>query len=177
MRPILRVIVGRVRTARAATALALAMLAGCSGGGTKAGTFNVPTSKSSTQASPGADQTPLGKLKPPAAARLFAGTNSVVGELTHYCKASSCEDASPRTPAFVKAKDRTFVVFTVGSEPLAATAEVRVRPSEKPSTVTLEPGSLMVFNHGLGPGRYLIDLFVRWRSSEARWRFGMTISE
>ena len=164
-----------MRTARAAVSLALALLAACSGGGPKAGTFNVPTPKSSAQSPRPVRQTPLGSLKPPSAARLFAGTNSVVGQLTHYCKGTTCEDASPRTPAFVKAEGRSFVVFTVGSEPLAASAEVRVRPTDKPATVALDPGSLMVFNHGLGPGRYLVDLFVRWRSSEARWRFGMTL--
>jgi hypothetical protein len=168
--------VARVRGARAAGALALALLAGCSGGG-PGGTFAVPTTARPSARTTGSVAQKLpGKLKPPSAARLFAGTNSVAGQLTHYCKGSDCEDASPRTPSFIQAKDRTFVVFTVGSEPLAASAEIRERAADRPATVTLHPGSLMVFDHGLGPGRYLVDLYVRWRASEARWRFGMSIS-
>ena len=30
---------------------------------------------------------------------------------------------------------------------------------------------------GLSPGRYLVDLVVRWRTSEARWRFGLKVSD
>jgi hypothetical protein len=117
-----------------------------------------------------------GRLRAPAPARLFAGTASVLGRLTHYCKNSTCEESEVRTPVFLAVPPgSSFVLFTIGETPLEAHAEVRVSPSERPSTVKLEPGSLMVFNHGLVRGRYLVDLFVRWRSSEARWRFGLSL--
>jgi len=96
--------------------------------------------------------------------------------LIHNCKNSACEESAAQTPTYlVVPSGSAFVLFTVGESPLDARAEVRVRPSERPSTVNLEPHSLMVFNLGLGPGRYLVDLFVRWRSSEARWRFGLSL--
>jgi hypothetical protein len=165
-----------VSIGRALSSLGLAVLIACSGGGPKAAGKFSPTPKASLQGGQAAQQTPLGKLKPPSTARLWAGTASVVGQLTHYCKGSTCEDVGPRTPPFVKAEERTFVLFTIGSAPLSATAEIRRRASDPPSTVTLDPGSSMVFDHDLGPGRYLIDLSVRWRTSEARWRFGMTLT-
>jgi hypothetical protein len=99
-----------------------------------------------------------------------------VGELTHYCTHARCEDGTPRTPPFLTVPTRAFVVFTIGEAPLDAVAEVRTKPSEKPATVQLKPGTLMYFDHGLTTGRYLVDLFVRWRSSEARWRFGLNVT-
>ena len=69
-----------------------------------------------------------------------------------------------------------FVLFTLGEIPQAAVAEVRVRSNEKPGTVTLSPSTTMVFNYGLGEGKYLVDLYVRWKASEARWRFGLNVT-
>jgi hypothetical protein len=165
-----------VRIARVAATLVLALAAACSGEG-KTGTFAVPTrTPASVPSQVPARTVAPGRLRPPAPARLFAGTASNLGQLTHYCKNSICEEADPQTPVFlVVPSGASFVLFTIGETPLEARAEVRVRPSERPATVKLEPGTLMVFNHGLGEGRYLVDLFVRWRSSEARWRFGMNL--
>jgi hypothetical protein len=163
--------------ARGAATLVLVLAAACSGGGKTGGTFAVPTRTPSSAPS----QEPVrsvapGRLKPPAPARLFAGTASTLGQLYHYCKNAICEDSGPGTPAFLAVPSGSgFVLFTIGETPLDARAEVRTKPSERPSTVTLEPGSLMVFDHGLGQGRFLVDLFVRWRSSEARWRFGLSV--
>lgn len=84
--------------------------------------------------------------------------------------------SSPSTPEYLNAPGGAFVVFTLGETPQTAIAEIRTTPNEKPGTVTLSPSTLMVFNHGLGEGRYLVDLFVRWKSSEARWRFGLKIT-
>lgn len=109
---------------------------------------------------------------------MFAGTASQVGQLTRYCKSASCEETAPRTPAFLTSPEGAFVLFALGETPLQARTEVRTGPSDgKPAVVRLEPGSLMVFNHGLVPGRYLVDLLVTWRSSEARWRFGISVKE
>jgi hypothetical protein len=166
-----------VRIARAVATLLLALAAGCSGDG-KAGTFAVQTrSPASVPSRAPARTVAPGRLRPPAPARLFAGTASNEGQLTHYCKNSVCEESDPRTPIFLAVPSgSSFVLFAVGETPLEARAEVRVRPSERPATVKLEPGSLMVFNHGLVNGRYLVDLFVRWRSEEARWRFGLNLN-
>ncbi|MGH2726489.1 MAG: hypothetical protein ACRDKS_05885 [Actinomycetota bacterium] len=105
---------------------------------------------------------------------MFAGTASVTGQLTRYCK-SSCMVDDPAAPTYLKAPTGAFVVFTLGETPVTAVAEVRVKEGEKPGIVTLGPSTLMVFNHGLGQGKYLVDLFVRWRASEARWRFGLRV--
>lgn len=156
--------------------LVLAMGA-CDGGGATegAGTFDVPTSKAASPPKSGATVA-AGKLKPPAPARMFAGTASVVGQLTRYCK-STCVVSDPSAPgSYLKAPSGAFVLFTLGESPQTAVAEVRVKEGEKPGIVTLNPGTTMVFNHGLGQGRYLVDLLVRWRSSEARWRFGLTVT-
>lgn len=162
--------------ARAAVTLLLALAAACSGGGKAGGTFAVPTRTASAAPSQPVRSVVPGRLKPPAPARLFAGTASTLGQLVHYCKNSTCEDSAPATPAFLAVPSGSgFVLFTIGETPIDARAEVRTRPSERPATVTLEPGSLMVFDHGLGQGRFLVDLFVRWRSSEARWRFGVNV--
>jgi len=117
-----------------------------------------------------------GRLSPPSPARLFAGTNSGLGELLHYCKGSDCEDLSASTPAYIVERAGQITTFAIGKAPLEARAEIRTHPSEQPSAVDLNPSDLMVFNHGLGPGRYLIDLVVRWSSSSARWRFGLKIT-
>jgi hypothetical protein len=161
---------------RLALVLALVLMVACDGGGTKdaAGTFDVPTTKTATPPKPGATVA-AGKLKPPAPARMFAGTASVTGHLTRYCK-STCVVSDPSAPDYLKAPSGAFVLFTLGESPQTAVAEVRVKEGEKPGIVTLNPSTTMVFNHGLGQGRYLVDLFVRWRSSEARWRFGLTVT-
>ena len=148
----------------------------CSGG--KPGTFAVgkTSPKASSTAKPTQQQVPRGELGQPAPARLFSGTNSVLGQLLRYCKGSACEDASARSPAYLVAKSGRFAMFTIGSIPLQASAEVRTHPSEKPATVTLDPNDVMIFDYGLGPGRYLVDLVVRWKTAAARWRFGLKIS-
>ncbi len=154
----------------------LLALAGCSGGDKPAGagTFDVesPKAAGTTKSVP---TVAAGKLKPPTAARMFAGTASVTGQLTRYCK-SSCVVADPTAPTYLKAPAGAFVVFTLGEVPVTALAEVRVKEGEKPGTVSLSPSTLMVFNHGLGQGTYLVDLFVRWQTSEARWRFGLRVT-
>ena len=116
-----------------------------------------------------------GKLKTPPPARMFAGTASVTGQLTRYCK-SSCVVSSPSAPDYLSAPSGAFVVFTLGETPQTAVAEVRATASDEPGTVKLSPSTLMVFDHGLGQGRYLVDLLVRWKASEARWRFGLRVT-
>lgn len=154
--------------------LALAA-AGCSGGDPEgSGTFDVGTPKGAT--SPDAGGTvAAGKLKPPPPARMFAGTASVTGQLTRYCR-SQCMESDPEALDYLKAPSGSFVIFTLGEVPQAAVAEVRVRENEEPGTVTLSPSTTMVFDYGLGKGRYLVDLVVRWKSSEARWRFGLSVT-
>ena len=157
-------------------AVLLALAAGACGGGddTGAGTFDVDSPTGA--ASPGTRPTvAAGKLKTPPPARMFAGTRSVIGQLTRYCK-SSCVVTPAAAPDYLNAPGGAFVVFTLGETPQAAVAEIRASASEKPATVSLSPSTLMVFDHGLGQGRYLVDLFVRWRSSEARWRFGLRVT-
>ena len=117
------------------------------------------------------------KPKDPAPARMFAGTQSVLGQVLRYCKRSSCTDHEPRAPAsYLAAPSGTFVVFAVAEAPANAVAEVRVQTKDQPSTVTLNPSTLMVFNFGLGKGNYLVDLVAHWKDAEARWRFGLTVS-
>ena len=139
-----------------------------------AGTFDVgtPTGAASTGTRP---TVAAGKLKTPPPARMFAGTHSVTGQLMRYCK-SSCVVSPATAPDYMNAPDGAFVVFTLGETPQTAVAEVRTAASEDPGTVTLSPSTLMAFDHGLGQGRYLVDLVVRWKSSEARWRFGLRIT-
>jgi hypothetical protein len=169
--------VGRVRLARVASIALLVVGAACSGG--KAGTFAVATKspKPSAAATQQAPKVLPGRIGQPSQARLFAGTNSVPGQLLRYCKNGTCEDAFARSPQYLTARSGSFAMFSIGSAPLAATAEIRTRPSERPSTVTLSPGDLMVFQYGLGAGRYLVDLVVRWRTAEARWRFGLKLTD
>jgi hypothetical protein len=116
-----------------------------------------------------------GELRLPAAARLFAGTNSEAGQLTHYCKGTVCTEQAPRTPSFVPAPSEAIVVFTLGEAPLEAVADITTRSGESAGAVRLSPGTLMIFDHGLSAGRWLVDLKVRWKSSEARWRFGLKV--
>lgn len=162
--------------ALAAGGLVLALTAAaCDGGGRASpGTFAVSPSPKP----PGGTAGPgTGRLKPPSSARMFAGTESLVGALTRYCDGSAClEPPEVRPKRYLEAPEGGFVVFTLGAAPLAALAEVRSRPSEPPAKVPLSPGTLMVFNHGLGRGRYLVTLVVRWRASEAHWRFGLTVT-
>lgn len=156
----------------------LALVVACSGSGDLGSRFDVPTptARSTVQGSLPPRAVTAGKLKPPTPARMFAGTASQVGQLTRYCKNATCEQSTARTPAFLSAPQGAFVLFTLGDTPLQARTEVRTGPSDaKPAIVKLEPGSLMVFNHGLVEGRYLVDLLVTWRSSEARWRFGIAV--
>jgi len=169
--------VGRVRFARAASIALLALAAACSGG--NAGTFAVATKspKPSAAATQQAAKVLTARIGRPSPARLFAGTNSVPGELLRYCKNGTCEDGFARSPRYLSARGGSFAMFSLGSAPLEAAAEVRMRPSGRPSTVSLSPGDLMVFQYGLGPGRYLVDLVVRWRTAEARWRFGLTVTD
>lgn len=164
-----------IRRAVTIAALALTSIA-CSGGNPEpaAGTFDLPTSKASGGRPTTPATVPAGRLRAPTAARMFAGTKSVVGQLTRYCK-GSCTEAAAAKLDFLSAPTGAFVLFTLGESPLEAIAEVRGRSTEKPGVVTLSPSSLMVFNHGLGQGRYLVDLLVRWRTSEARWRFGLEV--
>lgn len=152
------------------------VLGGCNSGNKEgaSGTFEVGTPKSTATPAQGSTVAP-GKLKTPSPARMFAGTQSVTGQLTRYCK-SSCVVATATDLAYLKAPTGAFVLFTIAELPVTAVAEVRATPSEKPANVTLNPSTVMVFNHGLGQGTYLVDLFVRWRSSEARWRFGLKIT-
>jgi hypothetical protein len=169
--------VTRVRRVAATCAtLVLALLVACSGGEKPAGTFAVPTTARPTARPSGVTTVSPARLRLPAAARLFAGTNSAAGQLIHYCKNNLCTDQAPRAPAFVPAPQGSFCEFTLGEAPLDAVADISTRAGEKAGTVRLSPGSLMVFNHGLGPGRWLVDLVVRWRSSEARWRFGLRVT-
>ena len=166
-----------VRFASALLIATLLVIAGCSGD--KTGTFalRTPAGKASARATASPKvPAPRGRLSPPAPARMFAGTNSGVGDLLHYCKGSSCEDLAARSVTYVVEKAGQITDFAIGPAPVDAYAEVRTRASAQPSTVPLNAGTLMVFNHGLGPGRYLIDLVVRWPSSEARWRFGLKIA-
>lgn len=173
----LRVIFARVRFRIGVCAtLGLAFLVACSGGEEPKGTFAVPTTARPSVGATGRATVAPGKLRLPSTARLFAGTASVAGQLTHYCKNTTCTDQSPRTPAFVKAPNGAFVLFTLGETPVDAVADVFTRNGEPAGNVRLTPGTLMVFNHGLGKGRWLVDLVVRWKASEARWRFGLTVS-
>lgn len=150
--------------------------AACGGGddAPAAGTFDVgtPTGAAAVGNRP---TVAAGKLKTPPPARMFAGTASVTGQLTRYCK-SSCVVSSAAAPDYLSAPSGAFVVFTLGETPQTAVAEVRATASEDPGTVTLSPSTLMVFDHGLGQGRYLVDLLVRWKTSEARWRFGLRVT-
>jgi len=107
---------------------------------------------------------------------MFAGTASVVGQLLHYCQDSSCADLPSGSLTYLSVGGGAIVLFALGQAPLEAVAEIRTRPSEKPATVHLDPGDLMVFDHGLGSGRFLVDLVCRWRTSEARWRFGVDVA-
>ena len=157
-------------------ALALAFLVACSGGQEPKGTFAVQSTNRPTPASAARETVAAGKLKLPSAARLFAGTASAAGQLTHYCKNEKCTDPSPRTPAFVTAPNGAFVLFTIGETPVDAVADVFTRAGKEAGNVHLTPGTLMVFDHGLGKGRWLVDLVVRWKASEARWRFGLTVT-
>lgn len=100
----------------------------------------------------------------------------MAGQLTHYCKNTTCTDQQPRGPAFVTAPAGALVLFTIGETPVEAVADISTRSGEEAGRVRLSPGSLMVFNHGLGKGRWLVDLVVRWSSSEARWRFGLSVT-
>ena len=161
---------------RVVVALAVVMLAACSGGEEPTGTFAVPTNSRPSAAPRSVTTVAPGKLRPPAPARLFAGTRSAAGQLTHYCKDTTCTDQGPRLPAFVPAPSGSLVLFTLGDEPVEATAEITTTAGQRAGSVRLSPASLMVFDHGLGPGRWLVDLIVRWRASEARWRFGLTVS-
>lgn len=165
-----------MRFAKVLAIASLLLVVACSGD--KAGTFAVktPNGKSSSAATPNTPAVSRGHLSPPSPARLFAGTNSGVGELLHYCKGSSCEDLSARGLHYLVERSGQITTFALGPAPIEARAEVRTRPSEQPSMVTLNPGTLMVFDHGLSPGRYLIDLVVRWPTSAARWRFGLKIA-
>ena len=172
-----RVIFGRVRFGGAAVAtLALALLVACSGGEKPKGTFAVPTTARATSAETRRTTVAPSKLRLPAAARLFAGTASAPGQLTHYCKRETCTDQTPRPPSFVPAPSGAFVLFTIGESPVDAVANVFTRAGDAAGNVHLSPGTLMVFNHGLGKGRWLVDLVVRWKASEARWRFGLAVS-
>jgi hypothetical protein len=172
-----RVILARVRfPSGVCAALALAFLVACSGGGEPKDTFAVSTTGRPTSASTARETVAAGKLKLPSAARLFAGTASAAGQLTHYCKNEKCTDQSARVPAFVTAPAGAFVLFTIGESPVHAVADVFTRTGEEAGNVQLTPGTLMVFNHSLGKGRWLVDLVVRWKASEARWRFGLTVS-
>ncbi|MGH2727987.1 MAG: hypothetical protein ACRDKS_13530, partial [Actinomycetota bacterium] len=75
-------------SSRVAAALGLVFALGaCSGGDEKAGpgTFDVQSPKAATSSKAVPTVAP-GKLKPPTAARMFAGTASVTGQLTRYCK-------------------------------------------------------------------------------------------
>jgi hypothetical protein len=157
-------------------ALAFALIAGCSGGEEPTGTFAVPTTSRPSAAPKSATTVAPGKLKLPAPARLFAGTRSAAGQLTHYCKDATCTDQGARPPAFVPAPSGSLVLFTLGIEPVEARAEITTTAGQRAGSVRLSAASLMVFDHGLGPGRWLVDLIVRWRASEARWRFGLTVS-
>jgi hypothetical protein len=108
---------------------------------------------------------------------MFAGTQSVLGQLTRYCKNATCVVDAPKPPkAYLAAPSGAFVVFALGETPVEARAEVRAKPSEQPGIVTLTPSTLIVFDFGLGRGAYLVDLVVRWRASDARWRFGLSVS-
>lgn len=172
-----RVIVTRVRFVRTLVAtLALACLIACSGEDEPAGTFAIPSSGAPTVAVTERATVAVGKLRPPSAARLFAGTASTTGQLTRYCKNEECAEQAPRAPAFVTAPTGAFVLFTIGESPVSAVADVFTRAGEPAGNVRLSPGTLMVFNHGLGKGRWLVDLVVRWKASEARWRFGLTVT-
>lgn len=152
------------------------LLGACDGGGKKSasGTFDVGSPKGTLAPSQGATVA-AGKLKPPPPARMFAGTSSVVGQLTRYCK-STCVVSDPATPTYLKVPSGAFVLFTLGEIPQSAVAEVRVRSDESPGTVTLSPSTTMVFDYGVGQGKYLVDLYVRWKTSEARWRFGLNVT-
>lgn len=167
-----------MRFARIAIVASLVLAVGaCSGGGkgSDAGTFDVGSPKAATSAAPKATVA-AGKLKPPSPARMFAGTRSTVGRLSRYCK-STCMVAEPGTPDYVNAPEGGFVLFTLGEIPQTAVAEVRVAADEEPATVTLSPNTVMTFAYGVGRGKYLVDLVVRWRASEARWRFGLNVTE
>jgi hypothetical protein len=109
---------------------------------------------------------------------MFAGTASQVGQLTRYCKNATCEESTPRAPAYLSSPAGAFVLFTLAETPVEARTEVRTGPSDRqPALMKLSPSTLMVFNHGLTEGRYLVDLFVTWRTSEARWRFGISVKQ
>ncbi|MGH2795303.1 MAG: hypothetical protein ACRDKG_13485, partial [Actinomycetota bacterium] len=124
-------------------AVALALTAAACGGGDEsgAGTFDVGTPAAA--ASAGSRPTvAAGKVKTPSPARMFAGTRSVTGQLTRYCK-SSCVVSSPTAPDYLTAPTGAFVVFTLGETPQTAVAEIRATSSEDPGTVTLTPSTLM----------------------------------
>ena len=154
----------------------LLLAVACSSG--KTGHFAVAsrTPKAASAAKAESQSAAPARIGVPSAARLFAGTNSVTGALLHYCKGSTCVDPSPGRLSYLVAQSGSFAMFTIGKTPVTATAEVRTRPSETPSTVALNPSDMMVFDYGLGPGRYLVDLVVHWRTEDARWRFGMTVA-
>lgn len=165
-----------MRIPRAPVALALALMTACSGGEEPAGTFAVPTTSQPSVQQKAVTTVAPGRLRLPAPARLFAGTRSAAGQLTHFCRDASCTNQAARVPAFVPAPSGSLVLFTLGDEPVEAEAEITTPAGQRAGSVRLSPASLMVFDHGLGPGRWLVDLIVRWRGSEARWRFGLTVS-
>ena len=162
------------------TTLLLVFVTACSGGSDLVARFDVSSPSPGGRARQAQPERTIaaGKLKPPAAARMFAGTASQVGQLTRYCKNAACELGAASTPQYLTAPVGAFVLFTLGETPVEARTEVRTGPSDTiPAVVKLSPSTLMVFNHGLPVGRYLVDLLVTWRTSEARWRFGIAVKK
>src|SRR5206468_10680269 len=119
----------RSATATCAT-LAFAILVACSSGDKPAGTFAVQTTARPAPRSSNVTTVAPSRLHLPSPARLFAGTSSAPGQLTHYCKNTLCTEQVPRVPTFVAASPGDFSEFTVGQAPLEAVADIRTRTGE-----------------------------------------------
>jgi hypothetical protein len=117
-----------------------------------------------------------GDLPLPPAARMWAGTDSVVAATELYCLRGTCSEPEEALPRMLAAPSRGLLTFAVYRSPLDAHLEIRTARRGKAEAVTgLNPGTLMAYGIDLQPRSYFVTLVARWEDEEARWTFRVRV--
>jgi hypothetical protein len=106
---------------------------------------------------------------------MFAGPQSSVGVVTRYCRPAECAVRPGGAPRFVESAAGGPVLFALGQTPVEAGLDIRTSAAAAPSRVPLRPGTVIVYQASLTPGKYLLTLVARFPGSEANWLFGLTV--
>ena len=105
---------------------------------------------------------------------LQVGTSFEPGRLSSFCDGKKCRTGALAPTTFLPAKHPLY--FIISAAPKSAVLKVSAPGAPDAATQTaLRPGNTMVYDPGVGPGRYVVTLEASWGRRSGSWVFGVEI--